>query len=266
MQVTSRYLWHTLLLWDRLKNKHGKILEHKLFDKDTILWQNIVKKYLPEYSSELHISDNNTDYPHENPNHDPLHKVRPFIQMCERAFQLVYRPGCDLSFDEACCPFKGRVWFCVYNSNKPAKFHMKLFQICEGKSGYICAFHIYTKKNQTRCTQNAQVLDPSCTTTSNLVAGLMDSVHLLDKGHRMYMDNFYASPKLYDELFFHIRFLILFEILISEGTLLQNNFYFLSNDKLLLPTGQLHQVLWKMFSPLILPLKILFFIIEFDVK
>ena len=27
-------------------------LEHKLFDKDIILWQNIVKKYLPEYSSE----------------------------------------------------------------------------------------------------------------------------------------------------------------------------------------------------------------------
>ena len=52
MQVTSRYFWHTLLLWDWLKTKHGKILEHQLFDKDTILWQNIVKKYLPEYSSE----------------------------------------------------------------------------------------------------------------------------------------------------------------------------------------------------------------------
>ena len=34
------------------KTKHGKILEHQLFDEDTILWQNIVKKYLPEYSSE----------------------------------------------------------------------------------------------------------------------------------------------------------------------------------------------------------------------
>ena len=95
----------------------------------------------------LHISDNNTDYPHDNPNHDPLHKVRPFIQMCKITFQLVYRPGCDLSFDEACCRFKGRVWLCVYNANKLAKFHMKLFQICEAKSGYICAFDIYTGKN-----------------------------------------------------------------------------------------------------------------------
>ena len=80
---------------------------------------------------------------------------------------------------------------------------MKLFQICEAKSGYICAFDIYTGKDQTRCTQTAQVLDPSCTTTSKLVVGLMDSVHLLDKGHCMYMDNFYTSPELYEELPFH---------------------------------------------------------------
>ena len=89
--------------------------------------------------------------------------------MCKRTFQLVYRPECDLSFDEACCSFKGRVWFHVYNANKPAKFHMNLFQICEAKSGYICAFDIYTGKNQTKCTQTAQVLDPSCTTTIKLV-------------------------------------------------------------------------------------------------
>ena len=31
----------------------------------------------------------------------------------------------------------------------------------------------------------------------------MDSVHLLDKGHCMYMDNFYTSPELYEELFVH---------------------------------------------------------------
>ena len=164
----------------------GKILSRNTF-------QNILVN--------LHISDNNTDYPCDNPNHDPLHKVRPFIEMCERTFQLVYRPECDLSFDEACCPFKGRVQFHVYNANKLAKFHMKLFQICEATSGYICAFDIYTGKDQTRCMETAQVLDPSCTTTSKLVVGLMDSVHLLDKGHCIYMDNFYTSPELYEELF-----------------------------------------------------------------
>ena len=48
---------------------------------------------------------------------------------------------------------------------------MKLFQICEAKSGYICAIDIYTGKDQTRCMQTAQILDPSCTTTTKLVVG-----------------------------------------------------------------------------------------------
>ena len=77
-----------------------------------------------------------------------------------------------------------------------ARFHLKLFQICEAKSSYICAFDVYTGKDQTRCAQAAQVLDPSCATTTNLVVGLMDSVHLLDKRHSMYMDNFYTSPEV----------------------------------------------------------------------
>ena len=131
--------------------------------------------------------------------------MRAFIQICERTFQLVYRPGCDLSYDEACWSFKGRVWFHIYNANKVAKFHLKLFQICEAKSGYICAFDIYTGKDQTRCTQTAQVLDPNCTTTTKCVVGLMDSVHLLDKGQLCYGQFLYKSITLWGTLFpFHI--------------------------------------------------------------
>ena len=114
----------------------------------------------------LHISDNNTDYPHDNPNHDPLHKVRTFIQMFERTSHLVYRPGCDLSYDDVCSSFKGKEQFHFNNANKLAKFHLKLFQICKVKNCYICAFDIYTGKDLTRCTHTAQILDPSCTTTT----------------------------------------------------------------------------------------------------
>ena len=54
--------------------------------------------------------------------------------------------------------------------------------------------------------------------------------------------------------------------MLSEVSLLQNKYIFFSSDKLTLPTGQLHQVLWKIFPPLMLTLEILFFIILFDVK
>ena len=50
---------------------------------------------------------------------------------------------------------------------------------------------------------NCTCLDPNCTTTIKLVLELMDSVHLLDKVHCMYMENFYISPEIYEELIFH---------------------------------------------------------------
>ena len=61
--------------------------------------------------------------------------------------------------------------------------------------------------------QTAQVLDPSYTTATKFV-GLMDSVNPLDKGHCMHMDNFYTSPELYEELFFHSAY--------ACGTVCQN--------------------------------------------
>ena len=65
----------------------------------------------------------------------------------------------------------------------------------------MCIWYLHWKgpnKMYTNCTRSGS----SCTTTSKLVVGLMDSVHLLNKGHCMYIDNFYTSPELYEGLFF----------------------------------------------------------------
>ena len=43
---------HLIVMGLVKKNKCGKTLENQLLDEDTILWQHIVKKYLPEYSNE----------------------------------------------------------------------------------------------------------------------------------------------------------------------------------------------------------------------
>ena len=44
-------------------------------------------------------------------------------------------------------------------------------------------------------------LDVTCTITTKLVLGLLDSVDLLHKGHHCYMDNYYSSPELFQELY-----------------------------------------------------------------
>ena len=82
---------------------------------------------------------------------DELFKICPFVKMCDKNFKYVYTCKSPPSVDEACCGFRGKVKFCVYNSKKPQKFHMKLYQLCESQSGYAVAFEIYTG-SESKCT------------------------------------------------------------------------------------------------------------------
>ena len=151
----------------------------------------------------LHVNDDSHNPRPSQPGHDPLCKIQPFVDMVQRNFLYVYKPRKELSFDEACCPFKGRVRFRVYNPMKPNHFHIKLFQVSEAASGYILGFHVYTGKD-TSCVSNfSKPLDPDCTKTTKVVLGLLESSKLLDKGHHIYMDNYYSSPELFHELYYH---------------------------------------------------------------
>ena len=67
-------------------------------------------------------------------------------------------------------------------------------------------FEVYTGKTTTQCAANAEVLDPDCNQTTRIVMGLMQKARLLDKGHHVYMDNYYSSPYLYKELHYRSTF------------------------------------------------------------
>ena len=151
--------------------------------------------------SNLHLNDDARNPAYRRRGHDPLHKVRPMIEMCNRNFRLVYAPQCDLSFDEGCCPFRGRLRFRCYNPKKPAKFHIKLYQVSEANSGYVLGLDVYTGKGSTGCERHAPVMDPECTVTTRVVLGLLHDVDLLNRNHHIYMDNYYTSPELFEELF-----------------------------------------------------------------
>ena len=151
--------------------------------------------------SNIHLTDDSTNPRYGQPGHDPLAKLRPFMDMCERNFCHVYRPQRNLSMDESCCPWKGRLRFKVYNPRKPARFHIKLYQMCEASSGYIVGFNVYTGKNS--CIDETVVfMDPESSKTSKIVLSLADKCDVLDKGHIIYCDNYYSSPELMEGLLF----------------------------------------------------------------
>ena len=130
--------------------------------------------------SNIHLNNNDTNPRRGQPGHDAPHKIRPFIDMCEKNFRNMYRPEKELSFDEGCCPFKGRLTFKCYTLMKPNCFHIKLFQVCEAESGYISGFEIYTGKTGRSCSETAPVLDKGCTRTTKLVVGLLHKNNLLN--------------------------------------------------------------------------------------
>ena len=117
--------------------------------------------------SNFQVSDATLDLSCNNRRYDPL------IDMIERSFVRSYKCGRDLSFDKGSMAWKGRVSFKCYNPAKPAKWHLKLFEVSDAKIGYVMGFEVYTGKTTIQCAANAEVLDPDCNQTARIVMGLM---------------------------------------------------------------------------------------------
>ncbi|GFO46981.1 PiggyBac transposable element-derived protein 4 [Plakobranchus ocellatus] len=129
---------------------------------------------------------------------DPLFKLRPCYTYLKQKFLEAYSLSQNLSFDEAICPYKGRLRFKVYNPMKPTKFGIKIYEVTESDSGYLLGMNT----GSTAETTFHELVDLSdeCSTTTKIVVGLLAFCGLLNKGHHVYLDNYYNSPELFEEL------------------------------------------------------------------
>ena len=92
----------------------------------------------------LHLNDNSQYIPKGQPGHDPLYKIRPFMDNLIRNFQHSYIPGRELSLDESMIGFKGRLGFVQYMPKKPTKWGLKAFVLADGVTGYALNWKLYT--------------------------------------------------------------------------------------------------------------------------
>ena len=125
---------------------------------------------------------------------DRLKKLSGFIASINDAFKC-YSPEQQLSIDEGGCPYKGRISFRVFNQNKPNRWSIKTFQLCESLTGYtlnVCVYDGTAPKWEETIgvPKNASV-------TELLVMRLLKDGNCLHKGHHLYMDNYYNSPNLF---------------------------------------------------------------------
>lgn len=138
----------------------------------------------------LHFNDNTTRVQRGEVGYDPLHKVRPILDIVDPLYTSLYTPAKELALDESMIKYKGRIFFRQYLPAKPTKWGIKTFALCESDTGYALKFLIYTGKTtfpvdaSSRLTMTEQV-------AVNMVQGFEN------KGHVLYMDNFYSSPQLF---------------------------------------------------------------------
>ena len=136
----------------------------------------------------LHFTDNNRNGVDRTD--DRLWKIRDLFEIIRTNFSKFYNPSEYLAEDEVIVKFKGRIVFKQYILKKRKRFGIKMFKLCDS-TGYTNDINIYLGKDRQRVAQHL-------TATHNTVANLTRGVEGF--GHKLYMDKFFFSPDLYDDL------------------------------------------------------------------
>ena len=96
-----------------------------------------------------------------------------------------------LAVDKVIVLYKGRVIFLQYIPKKHKRFGIKIYKLCDSL-GYTYDMSVYLGKQRQHVT--AQI-----TATHRTVLQVVRRVEGL--GHKIFMDNYFTSPALFDDLF-----------------------------------------------------------------
>jgi hypothetical protein len=141
-------------------------------------------------SSFLHFVDNEDRLTEDDPNYDPMFKVRPVLNEVLPAWERCFVPGKHLSIDESMVGFRGKIFFRQYIKSKRHRFGMKAFVLSCGVTSYTIRWDMYTG--------SAYEYDRDVGQGHSVVRKLTDG---LSPGHVLYLDSFYTTPELCKELF-----------------------------------------------------------------
>ena len=138
----------------------------------------------------LHVNNNTNQVLHENPAHEKLFKVQPGLDRIVECCKMEIRPAKNLSVDKAMVKFKGRLGMKQYMPMKPVKQGIKVWEIAEASSGFVCDFQVYTGKRQDGATEHNFGYRVVYDLTRNITG----------KNQHVICDHFFTSIKLAEDL------------------------------------------------------------------
>lgn len=166
-------------------------------------WRTEEQYYTPFYSNILsrdrfshilrflHFSDNNEAPNREDPNYDRLWKIRKVFDTLNNKFSELYYPTEHIAVDEVIVLFKGRVIFRQYIPKKHKRFGIKIYKLND-TLGYTYDMQVYLGKQKEMANENVSAIHGTVLQLTRRVEGV---------GHKLFMDNYFSSPILYDDLF-----------------------------------------------------------------
>lgn len=114
---------------------------------------------------------------------DKMYKVRPVLNYIVEKCKELYQPGQNICIDEGMMQWRGHLSFRAYNPQKPVKYGIKSYILCDSATGYCFNLRPYVGGGST---------------LPEVVFSLLD--RLPGHGYTLYMDNFYNSVGLCERL------------------------------------------------------------------
>jgi len=139
----------------------------------------------------LHFEDNDNPPSCDDPDYDRLWKIRKIFDILSNKFCEMYNPTEHLAVDKVIVSYKGRVIFQQYIPKKRKRFGIKIYKLCDSL-GYTYDISVYLGKHRQHAT--AEI-----TATHGTVLQVIRRVERL--GHKVFMDNYFTSPALFEDLF-----------------------------------------------------------------
>lgn len=158
--------------------------------RDPIIADTISRNRFEKLRSFLHFNDNTQCLPYDDPNHDKLFKMWPFIDALRDNFKSIHVDE-FLAVDEIIIPFKGRSVMKQHNKAKPHKWGIKLFALAS-KSGIIHDFEVYVGKGTLNSTSGLGL-------SGDIVVRLSEIIPK-NENFKLSFDNWYTSYNLMTDL------------------------------------------------------------------
>jgi len=167
------------MFFDTLVLQMGHELKEKLHED----WLRLRQLHTPFYGETMARDRLGEEY-------DRLWKLRTVFDKLNEAYTKFYNPSEHLAVDEVIVKFKGRVIFRQYAPKKRKCFGIKIYKLCE-ESGYTYDMRVYLGRDSHSATDDMTATCANVRHLTSRVEGL---------GHKIFMDNFFSSPRLCNDL------------------------------------------------------------------